>query len=72
MGDSGTGRVFAEDILGGVSGAGGVDGQVEGISRLSIVPEPKSRVGRCGTFEGEKRKFLSVNPQEHVSNFLRF
>ena len=34
--------------------------QVEGIGRLSIIPEPNSLAGRCGTFEGEKRKFLSV------------
>ena len=34
--------------------------QVEGIGRLSIIPGPNSLAGRCGTFEGEKRKFLSV------------
>ncbi len=61
MGDSETGRVLTENSGGGGSGAGGVGRQVEGIGRLSIVPRPSSRVGRCRTFEGEKRKFLSVS-----------
>jgi hypothetical protein len=34
-------------------GSGDVGRQVEGIGRLSTVPRPSSRVGRCGTFEGE-------------------
>jgi len=41
-------------------GSGDVGRQVEGIGRLSIIPGPSSRAGRCGTFQGEKRKFLSV------------
>ncbi len=66
MGDSETGRVFTEDSGGGGSGAGDVGRQVEGNGRLSIVPGPRSRVGRCGTFEGEKRKFLSVRPSHNT------
>lgn len=56
VGDSETGRVFTEDSGGGGSGAGDVGRQVEGNGRLSIVSEPRSRVGRCGTVEGEKKE----------------
>ena len=42
-------------------GSGDLGRQVEGIVRLSIVPRSRSRVGRCVTFESEKRKFLSVS-----------
>ncbi len=52
--------MFTEDSGGGGSGARGVGRQAEGNGRLSIVPGPRSRVGRRGRFEGEKRKFLSV------------
>ena len=43
--------------------------QVEGNGRLSIVPRPRSRAGRCGTFEGEKRKFLSVTLGTYAAYF---
>ena len=43
-------------------GNGDLGRQVEGIGRLSIIPGPSSRAGRCSTFEGEERKFLSVIP----------
>ena len=59
-GRSGARELFTEDSGGGGSGAGDVVRQVEGNGRLSIVPRPRSRAGRCGTFEGEKREFLSV------------
>jgi len=36
------------------------DRQIEGIGRPSIVRGPDSQVGRYGSFEGEKRKLLSV------------
>jgi len=42
-----------------------------GIGRLSIVPGPASLTGRCGTFEGEKRKFLSAMSLGRVRRFLK-
>lgn len=62
----GTGRRSPKTVGEKAPESGDVRRQVEGIGRLSIIPGPSSRAGRCGTFEGEKRKFLSVTGADKI------